>query len=117
MFVGEIGIPRKEFLYELTYCDIILIQKGYDARYRNMWTASRWQTFYLMSAFVGSDGMRKANITSPRDLLPFPWEKETTDISDKEIAELQAQMAAINAELEKENPDTDKEGKENDNHG
>jgi hypothetical protein len=70
-----------------------------------------------MSAFVGSDGMRKANITSPRDLLQFPWEKETADISDNEIAELQAHMAAINAQLDKENPDTDKEGKENDNHG
>lgn len=102
--MGEIGIPRKEFLYELSYAEIILIARGYDARSRNLWSSSRWQTYYIMSAFVGSDGMKKAGINSPKDLMEFPWEKDTPDYDDDDIASLQAHIAAVNAEMAKENP-------------
>lgn len=98
MMVGEIGIPRREYLYELRYVDLILIQRGYVARYRNMWSATRWQTYLLMQAQVGTEGLRKAGITRASDLLAFPWEKESVALpSADEVADLLSEMAAINS--------------------
>lgn len=98
MFVGEIGIPRREYLYELTFKDIVLIQRGYVNRSRNMWSATRWQTYRIMEAFVGSEGMRKANLDSPKDLLEFPWEKDAPPpLTDDEVKEALMELEALNA--------------------
>ena len=98
MFVGEIGIDRREYLYDLRFVDLLLIQRGYMARSRNMWSATRWQTYYLMSSFVGSDGMRKSNINSPKDLLEFPWEKDAPPpLTDDEVEEIRKELEALNA--------------------
>ena len=95
--VGEIGIPRLEYLYELRFVDIYLIQRGYDARSRNLWSATRWQTYYIMSSFIGSDGMRKSGLTGPKDLLEFPWEKETEPpLSDEEVDEIRKELENLN---------------------
>jgi hypothetical protein len=96
--VGEIGIPRLEYLYELAMKDIILIERGYNARNRHLWSATRWQTYYTMMSTIGSDGMRKAVITAPKDLMEFPWEKDTPPpISEEDVAMLQQEMAALNS--------------------
>lgn len=95
--VGEIGIPRREYLYELTYCDMVLIQRGYAARYRNMWSATRWQTYLIMQSQVGTEGLRKAGINSASDLIQFPWELQKPSLpSDDEVADLLSEMADIN---------------------
>lgn len=97
MFVGEIGIPRREYLYDLTFKDIVLIQRGYVNRSRNMWSATRWQTFYIMSSFIGSDGMRKSGLTSPKDLLEFPWERDSSPpLSDEEVDEIRKELENLN---------------------
>lgn len=96
-FVGEIGTPRREYLYDLQYVDLLLIRRGYERRQRPLWSANRWQTYYLMAAQVGSDGMRKSGINSPTDLIKFPWERTATDMpSDDEVADMIAEMKAMN---------------------
>lgn len=101
-FVGEIGISRKEYLYELNYVDILLIERGYNRRISHQWSRTRWETYHLMIAQCGSENLRKSGIYSPKDLLTFPWEKEKSiPLTHDEIAEMQAEMDAYNEELRK----------------
>ena len=102
-FVGEIGLPRHEYLYDLRHIDLLLIRRGYERRQRHLWSATRWQTFDLMAAQVGSDGMKRAGIHGPADLIRFPWENadaaETTVgnmPSKAEIEELRRMMQEEN---------------------
>lgn len=99
-FVGEIGLPRHEYLYELRHIDLLLIRRGYERRTRHLWSATRWQTYYIMAAQVGSDGMRKSGINSPTDLIKFPWERETAhvNVSQEDIDEMLALMDSMNAQ-------------------
>ena len=98
--MGEIGISRHTFYYELRWWEVKAIVRGYNRRYRNMWSATRWQTYNIMSAQVGSDGMRKSNINKPTDLIEFPWERETVhvNVSQEDIDEMQALMDSMNAQ-------------------
>lgn len=80
--------------------DIILIHQGYDRRHRHPWSVARWETFYLMQAFAGSKSMNEAGIYRPTDLLKFPWETEKGEMmSQEEIKDIQAEMAAMNRML------------------
>jgi hypothetical protein len=102
LFIGEIGIPRREFLYDLQFWEARRILKGYQARHRNLWSATRWQTYNIMAAWNGK-GLSEAGIHGPADLLQFPWDKEpSVPLSDEELDELKAEMAAMNEQLEKE---------------
>ena len=95
--MGEIGFPRREFLYDIRWWEARRIIKGADARVYQLWGVTRWQTYRIMEAQVGSEGMRKANLNSPRDLIEFPWEKEPAPaITEEEAAKLLAEMQAIN---------------------
>jgi len=78
-FVGEIGINRTEYLYDLHYSDILQIERGHERRHRHLWSATRWETYYIMQAFAGSDAMKKSGIHSPKDLMPLPWDKSEAD--------------------------------------
>ena len=100
--MGEIGTDRREYLYELTYCDLILIERGYDRRHSHLWSTTRWETYHLMCAFVGGDKLAEKGIYKPQDLIKFPWDGEAAPpITDEERKELQDEMAAINAGLKK----------------
>ena len=103
-FVGEIGIPRIEYLYDLTLCDMMLIERGYDRRHRQMWSSTRWSTFYIMSAFQGGKQMAENGIYSPSDLLKFPWEKEKVVISEEEQKQLMQEIEAYNEMISKPQP-------------
>lgn len=107
MFVGEMGINRKEYLYELSFCDLLLYSRGYERRNRHMWSAIRWQTHQLMISFVGSDKMEGAGIHSPKDLLKFPWEREKVNpLSEQDIKDLQADIDFANALLQAQRGET-----------
>ena len=103
-FVGEIGIPRREYLYELDYLDMVQIERGYERRHRHAWSIGRWQTFHLMAAFCGTEALRKSNIHTPTDLIKFPWDntghKGDDDDSNMptpaEVEELRRQMREEN---------------------
>ena len=104
MLVGEIGIDRHTFFYELRWWEVKAIIRGYNNRYRNLWSSTRWHAYQVMTAQVGSKEMSKASINSPKDLLPLPWEKEPTEpISKADRDELLAEMDAINAQLAAQN--------------
>lgn len=100
--VGEIGIDRREYLYDLLYWEIALIIRGYFRRDRSMWSATRWQTYNLMCVQADT---KKAGINSPKDLIKFPWEKEeeaSVDLpTSAEIERMQRMMREENARAEK----------------
>ena len=102
--MGEIGTPRREYLYELRYIDLMMIERGYDRRHRHPWSIARWMTYNIMTAQCGSKAMREAGINSIEDLLKFPWDSEpVAPISDEDRDELLAEMDAINAQFAAQN--------------
>jgi hypothetical protein len=103
--VGEIGVPRCEYLYELEYWEIALIVRGYFRRNREMWSATRWQTYNLMC--VSMANIKRAGIYRPTDLIKFPWEKEVSEggghiLTNEEVAEMRRMMMEENARAEQE---------------
>ena len=105
-FVGEIGINRTEYLYILNYVDILQIERGYNRRNAHLWSATRWSTYYMMSSFCGSEGMEKAGIYSPMDLIQFPWEQnpnkeeetEKVILTDEDVEKMRENMRQYNEE-------------------
>jgi hypothetical protein len=97
MLVGEIGIPRLEYLYDLRYWEILLITRGYFRRHHPGWEQVRliaYNAHYCMGS--------KDPVPLVDEWIKFPWEKEPAPpITDKERDELQAEMDAINKAAEK----------------
>ena len=86
------------------FWEALRILDGYSARHRNMWSATRWQTYKLMEVQVGTEALRKSGINNPTDLIQFPWDKEPMPaLTDEDRNELQAEMAAENAWIRKQN--------------
>lgn len=79
--MGEIGINRKEYLYELGYIDILLIIRGYQRRLHSGWEQAR------LIAYNARFCMGAKNPPTPLEWLPFPWEREPLP-TDDEINEL-----------------------------
>lgn len=107
--MGEIGISRIAFLYELPLWEIRAIANGYRKRERGAWERCRWQTFMLMhNGFVN---LKEAGIYDATDLITFPWEK-TQDIvmTDEEVAAERQRLIELNKlnshEDEGQRPDT-----------
>lgn len=90
ILVGEIGIDRHEFLYELHLWEIRSILAGYRRRERVQWETTRWQTWCILNALG-------AKIHSFSDLLPLPWEDENIEApTHDDIEKLRAMMRAEN---------------------
>ena len=88
ILVGEIGIDRHEFLYELHLWEIRSILSGYRRRDRVQWETTRWQTWCILNALG-------AKIHSLAELLPLPWEDEFVGApSQDDLNELRAKMRA-----------------------
>lgn len=91
--MGEIGIDRHTFYYELKWWEVKSIIRGYNARHHHSWEQARLVA-YNAHFCMGS----KNPIPIITKWLPFPWEKEETkSLTKEEQDELQAEMAAINA--------------------
>jgi len=98
--VGEIGIPRREFLYDLRFWEVRRIIRGYRQRDR--------LTHQLLAecAFAAMFAMRDPKGKTPRDIFPslFPTDDDdATDsapIDDKEVARLRQMMREENARLQ-----------------
>lgn len=96
--MGEIGFSRREFLHDIRWWEVRSILRGYNRRHRNLWSATRWQTYNLMC--VSMADIKKAGINRPTDLIQFPWERDPSPpVSQQDIDELQAEMDAFNATL------------------
>ena len=92
--MGEVGIQPSAF-YRLEWWQLRSIIRGYNRRRRDGWSQTRWHAFNTMQCFAD---LRKAGINRPTDLIKFPWERVAeTIVSDEDIKQLQAEMAAMNA--------------------
>lgn len=94
--MGEIGFPRHEYLYELTYCDLLLITRGFQRRQRHGWEQARLIAYHVRYCMGLSKGENAKTLT---EWLPFPWEHEQREAelpSEEEIKEMQALMDTIN---------------------
>ena len=92
--MGEIGRDRHEFLYEMSYCDILLIRRGYRRRNILQYQLQRLQAY---GAFHCMSGSKKA----PPEWLPLYIDRYKTDDNDspltqEEVNELQDELADMN---------------------
>mgnify|MGYP006874795778 CR=1 FL=1 len=81
-----------------------MIQRGYDRRNLQLWSAIRWQTFRLMEASVGTESMKDAGLNTPKDLMSFPWEiekKDQTSITDESYDEIQRMIVETNEKIKR----------------
>lgn len=95
--MGEIGIDRDLFLYDLRLWEVRAIVRGYRRRERGMWEMVRWQTFCTMQ--TGMADLKKAGINGVRDLLTFPWEEEAErepPISAEEVERIREELRRAN---------------------
>lgn len=102
MLVGEIGISPDRFRYGLRWWEIRSIIRGYNRRHRDLWSSTRWQTYNIMASFVGGDKLSEKGINSPKDLLKFPWDTQPMLLSQSEVEDMQAEIAAMNARVKTE---------------
>ena len=93
--MGEIGRDRKEYLYEMSYCDIMLIIRGYRRRNVLQYQLQRMQVFASTFCMGGNKEGKE-----PQQLLPLYFDKyidhSQPPISEEEIEDLQAEMEALN---------------------
>lgn len=96
LVVGEIGISPHEFLYELSYWEVLRIIRGYRRRGRLR------DQLIAEAVFAAMHTMRDSKGKTVKDFFPMLFEdpddddREPADITDEEIAELQAEMDAWN---------------------
>lgn len=92
--MGEIGRDRREYLYEMSYCDILLIQRGYRRRNILQYQLQRLQAY---GAFHCMSGSKK----TPEQWLPLYVDRykmvnnDAPPISEEEVAEMLEDMKQI----------------------
>lgn len=91
--VGEIGRDRHEYLYEMSYCDILLIQRGYRRRNVIQYQLQRLQAY---GAFFCMSGTKKR----PDEWMHLYFDDYKTEvappISEEDENELIEMMKAMN---------------------
>ena len=96
--MGEIGIPRHEFLYDIQFWEVRRIIRGYRNRDR--------LKHQLMAecAFAAIYAMRDPQGKTVADMFPMLFDTDDDydepPISAEDVAELQAEMDAINSQTE-----------------
>lgn len=96
--MGEIGFPRREFLYDLRWWEVKSIIRGYNARHHHGWEQARLVA-YNARFCMGS----KDPLPTVTEWIKFPWEKEPSEpITEDEREELVAEMNAWNEMFAKE---------------
>ncbi len=86
--MGEIGIDRHTFLYELQWWEVNAIIRGYNARHHHSWEQARMISYFARYAMGSKDTPPPIN-----EWIKFPWEvKVSARISQAEVKELQELM-------------------------
>jgi hypothetical protein len=94
--VGEIGMPRREFLYEIRGWEARRIMKGYQRRNVLMYQLQRMQVW--ASLFCMGNPEKK----SPIDIFHLyfdDWDKETVPVDEETVKDLLADIAAENRRI------------------
>jgi hypothetical protein len=96
LFVGEIGTPRREFLYVIPFWEARRILRGYKRRNVLEYQMLRICAYSSHFAFRENEKM-----LSPDQWLPLYFDKydenDTPPISDEDIADLKNAMSEINS--------------------
>ena len=94
--MGEIGIPRREFLYDIRFWEVRRIVRGYRQRDLLKHQLIAECTYAAMFA------MRDPKGKTVEDMFPMLFEDDDDDdeppISAEDVEELQAVMDALNAQ-------------------
>ena len=100
--MGEIGIPRREFLYDIRFWEARRIVRGYRKRDR--------LTHQMLAevAYAVTYMMRNPEGKRPKDLFPSLFDDEndipTDPLTEADRADLQALIDAENAHLKLTDP-------------
>lgn len=94
--MGEIGRDRHEYLYDMEYWEIMLILRGYRRRNVLHYQMQRLNAFCSAFCFAGN----KDNITV-EEFFPMYFDEKDMEMSDEDIAEERAKIAAENERIEK----------------
>jgi len=96
MLVGEIGIPRREFLYDLRFWEVRRIIRGYRQRDR--------LKHQLMAecVYAATYAMRDPKGKGVEDIFPMLFDDDDDEppLTKEDVAELQAEMDAINSQTD-----------------
>lgn len=96
--MGEIGIPRREFLYDLRFWEVRRIIRGY--RRRDLLKHQMMAECVYAATFA----MRDPKGKTVADMFPMLFDDEEEEdeppITKEDVADLQQLMANINAEAE-----------------
>ncbi len=94
--MGEIGFPRREFLYDLVWWEVRSIIRGYNARHHHGWEQARlvaYNAHYCMGS--------KETPPTVSEWIKFPWEQATesgsTMPTDEEVERLRQMLREENA--------------------
>lgn len=96
--MGEIGFPRREFLYDLVWWEVRSIIRGYNARHHHGWEQARlvaYNAHYCMGS--------KEPPPTVTEWIKFPWEQSTDSDSgsamptDEEVERLRQLLREENA--------------------
>lgn len=78
--MGEIGINWHDYLYRLSFCQILLISRGYRARHHAGWEQARLVAYHARYC-MGS----KEPPPTVSEWIRFPWEHDMPDITQEDI--------------------------------
>lgn len=96
--MGEIGIPRREFLYDIRFWEVRRIIRGYRQRDRLK------HQLIAECVYAATYAMRDPQGKTVADMFPMLFDFDDDDdeppISAEEVAELQAEMDAFNSQTE-----------------
>ena len=98
--MGEIGFPRREFLYDIQFWEVRRIIRGYRRR--------DWLKHQLLAecAYATIYAMRDPKGKTVADIFPMLFDDEDDDneppITEEEVDNLQQLMADINAQIQQE---------------
>ena len=96
--MGEIGIPRREFLYDIRFWEVRRIIRGY--RRRDL------LKHQLMAecVYAATYAMRDSKGKTVSDMFPMLFEFDDDDdeppLTKEDVAELQAEMDALNSQTD-----------------
>lgn len=94
--MGEIGIPRREFLYDIQFWEVRRIIRGYRRRDRLKYQLMAECVYAATFAMRDPKGKRVSDIFPALFVDDDDEEQTEPPISDDEVRELQELMSAIN---------------------
>jgi len=100
--VGEIGIPRHEFLYDIRFWEVRRIIRGYRQRDRLK------HQLIAECVYAATYAMRDPKGKTVSDMFPMFFEEDDYDddeppISEEDVADMQAMMDAFSKSINEQN--------------